>query len=162
VLATKFGLTSHSSRPAGSLDSSPASVRAAAEGSLTRPGTDRIDLYYQHRIDLCYQHRIDPATPIEDTIGAMADLVTAGKIRYAGLSQARADNIRRAHAVHPSTALQPEYSLRTRDQQTEVLPPLSRQRHHEKDETIAILPAGADRGLSLVDLRLLTCRRTGR
>ena len=114
VLATKFGLASHTGRPAGSLDSSPASVRAAVEGSLTRLGTDHIDLYYQHRVD--------PATPIEDTVGALADLVTAGKIRYVGLSEAWVDNIRRAHAVHPITALQSEYSLWTRDPQKEVLP----------------------------------------
>jgi aryl-alcohol dehydrogenase-like predicted oxidoreductase len=116
VLATKFGLTSHTGRPAGSLDSSPASVRAAVDGSLARLGTDHIDLYYQHRVD--------PATPIEDTVGALADLVTAGKIRYVGLSEAWVDNIRRAHAVHPITALQSEYSLWTRDPQQEVLPVL--------------------------------------
>ncbi|HEX5291811.1 MAG TPA: aldo/keto reductase [Streptosporangiaceae bacterium] len=116
VLATKFGLASHTGRPAGSLDSSPASVRAALEGSLARLGTDHIDLYYQHRVD--------PATPIEDTVGALADLVTAGKIRYVGLSEAWVDNIRRAHAVHPITALQSEYSLWTRDPQQEVLPVL--------------------------------------
>jgi aryl-alcohol dehydrogenase-like predicted oxidoreductase len=114
VLATKFGLTSHAGRPTGSLDSSPASVRAAVEGSLARLGTDHIDLYYQHRVD--------PATPIEDTIGAMAELVTEGKIRYLGLSEAWVDNIRRADAVHPITALQSEYSLWTRDPQKEVLP----------------------------------------
>jgi aryl-alcohol dehydrogenase-like predicted oxidoreductase len=116
VLATKFGLTSHTGRPAGSLDSSPASVRAAVEGSLARLGTDHIDLYYQHRVD--------PATPIEDTIGAMAELVTEGKIRYLGLSEAWVDNIRRADAVYPITALQSEYSLWTRDPQKEVLPVL--------------------------------------
>ena len=116
VLATKIGLASHTGRPAGSLDSSPASVRAAVEGSLARLGTDHIDLYYQHRVD--------PATPIEDTVGALADLVTAGKIRYVGLSEAWVDNIRRAHAVHPITALQSEYSLWTRDPQPEVLPVL--------------------------------------
>jgi aryl-alcohol dehydrogenase-like predicted oxidoreductase len=114
VLATKFGLASHTGRPAGSLDSSPASVRAAVEGSLTRLGTDHIDLYYQHRVD--------PATPIEDTVGAMAELVTEGKIRYLGLSEAWVDNIRRANAVHPITALQSEYSLWTRDPEQEVLP----------------------------------------
>jgi aryl-alcohol dehydrogenase-like predicted oxidoreductase len=114
VLATKFGIASHTGRPAGSLDSSPASVRAAVDGSLARLGTDHIDLYYQHRVD--------PATPIEDTIGAMAELVTAGKIRYLGLSEAWVDNIRRAHAVHPITALQSEYSLWTRDPEEEVLP----------------------------------------
>jgi aryl-alcohol dehydrogenase-like predicted oxidoreductase len=116
VLATKFGLASHTGRPAGSLDSSPASVRAAVEGSLTRLGTDHIDLYYQHRVD--------PATPIEDTVGAMAELVTEGKVRYLGLSEAWAGNIRRAHAVHPITALQSEYSLWTRDPEREVLPVL--------------------------------------
>jgi aryl-alcohol dehydrogenase-like predicted oxidoreductase len=116
VLATKFGLASHTGRAAGSPDSSPASVRAALEGSLARLGTDHIDLYYQHRVD--------PATPIEDTVGALADLVTAGKIRYVGLSEAWVDNIRRAHAVHPITALQSEYSLWTRDPQQEVLPVL--------------------------------------
>jgi aryl-alcohol dehydrogenase-like predicted oxidoreductase len=117
VLATKFGIASHTGRPAGSLDSSPASVRAAVEGSLTRLGTDHIDLYYQHRVD--------PATPIEDTIGVMAELVAEGKIRYLGLSEAWVDNIRRAHAVHPITALQSEYSLWTRDPEEEVLPVLS-------------------------------------
>ena len=86
------------------------------EGSLARLGTDHIDLYYQHRVD--------PATPIEDTVGALADLVTAGKIRYVGLSEAWVDNIRRAHAVHPITALQSEYSLWTRDPQQDVLPVL--------------------------------------
>jgi aryl-alcohol dehydrogenase-like predicted oxidoreductase len=116
VLATKFGLASHTGRAAGGPDSSPASVRAALEGSLARLGTDHIDLYYQHRVD--------PATPIEDTVGALADLVTAGKIRYVGLSEAWVDNIRRAHAVHPITALQSEYSLWTRDPQQEVLPVL--------------------------------------
>jgi aryl-alcohol dehydrogenase-like predicted oxidoreductase len=116
VLATKFGLASHTGRAAGSPDSSPASVRAALEGSLARLGTDHIDLYYQHRVD--------PATPIEDTVGALADLVTAGKIRYVGLSEAWVDDIRRAHAVHPIKALQSEYSLWTRDPQQEVLPVL--------------------------------------
>jgi aryl-alcohol dehydrogenase-like predicted oxidoreductase len=116
VLATKFGLASHTGRAAGGPDSSPASFRAALEGSLARLGTDHIDLYYQHRVD--------PATPIEDTVGALADLVTAGKIRYVGLSEAWVDNIRRAHAVHPITALQSEYSLWTRDPQQEVLPVL--------------------------------------
>jgi aryl-alcohol dehydrogenase-like predicted oxidoreductase len=116
VLATKFGIASHTGRPAGSLDSSPASVRAAVEGSLTRLGTDHIDLYYQHRVD--------PATPIEDTIGTMAELVAEGKIRYLGLSEAWVGNIRRAHAVHPIAALQSEYSLWTRDPEQEVLPVL--------------------------------------
>ena len=96
------------------LDSSPANIRTAVEGSLRRLGTDRIDLYYQHRVD--------PNTPIEDTIGAVAELVAEGKVRHIGLSEAWVDTIRRAHAVHPITALQSEYSLWTRDQEPEVLP----------------------------------------
>ncbi|MFE7173791.1 aldo/keto reductase [Streptomyces sp. NPDC057616] len=115
VLATKFGLISHTGRP-GATDSSPANIRAAVEGSLTRLGTDRIDLYYQHRVD--------PGTPIEDTIGALAELVTEGKIRHIGLSEAGPDTIRRAHAVHPITAVQSEYSLFTRDPESHVLPVL--------------------------------------
>ena len=115
VLATKFGLVSHTGRGSGTPDSSPDNIRAAVEGSLRRLGTDRIDLYYQHRVD--------PATPIEDTIGALAELVQQGKVRYVGLSEAWAGTIRRAHAVHPVTALQSEYSLWTRDQE-ELLPVL--------------------------------------
>ncbi len=115
VLATKFGLISHSGRGAGRPDSSPGSIRTAVEGSLRRLGTDRIDLYYQHRVD--------PETPIEETMGALADLVREGKIRYVGLSEAWAGTIRRAHAVHPVTALQSEYSIWTRDQD-ELLPVL--------------------------------------
>jgi aryl-alcohol dehydrogenase-like predicted oxidoreductase len=115
VLATKFGLVSHTGRGPGSADSSPDSIRTAVEGSLKRLGTDHIDLYYQHRVD--------PATPIEDTMGVLAGLVEAGKIRYVGLSEAWVDTIRRAHAVHPVTALQSEYSLWTRDQE-EILPVL--------------------------------------
>jgi aryl-alcohol dehydrogenase-like predicted oxidoreductase len=116
VLATKFGYISHTGRDAGRLDSSPASIRAAVEGSLMRLGTDHIDLYYQHRLD--------PDTPIEDTIGALAGLVAEGKIRHIGLSEAWVGTIRRAHAVHPITALQSEYSLWTRDPEEEVLPVL--------------------------------------
>ncbi|OPX11329.1 aldo/keto reductase [Mycobacterium sp. AT1] len=114
VLATKFGMVSHAGDGPGHLDSSPANIRAAVEGSLQRLDTDRIDLYYQHRVD--------PATPIEDTVGALADLVSEGKIRHIGLSEAGIDNIRRAHAVHPITALQSEYSLWTRDPEPDVLP----------------------------------------
>ena len=114
VLATKFGLVSHAGAGPWNLDSSPANVRAAVEGSLRRLGTDRIDLYYQHRVD--------PNTPIEDTIGAVAELVAEGKVRHIGLSEAWVGTIRRAHAVHPITALQSEYSLWTRDQEPEVLP----------------------------------------
>jgi aryl-alcohol dehydrogenase-like predicted oxidoreductase len=113
VLATKFGLISHDGRVPGGLDSSPDNIRTAVEGSLKRLGTDHIDLYYQHRVD--------PDTPIEDTMGALADLVQAGKIRYVGLSEAWTGTIRRAHAVHPVTALQSEYSLWTRDQE-QILP----------------------------------------
>ena len=114
VLATKFGMVSHSGREQGQLDSSPANIRTAVEGSLKRLGTDRIDLYYQHRVD--------PNTPIEDTIGTVAELIAEGKVRHIGLSEAWVDTIRRAHAVHPITALQSEYSLWTRDQEPEVLP----------------------------------------
>ncbi|MBZ3905404.1 aldo/keto reductase [Streptomyces griseiscabiei] len=116
VVATKFGFLSHTGRPAGSLDSSPASIRTAVEGSLRRLDTDYIDLYYQHRVD--------PDTPIEDTVGVLAELVAEGKIRHIGLSEAGAQTIRRAHAVHPVTALQSEYSLWTRDPEAEVLPVL--------------------------------------
>ncbi|MER7582575.1 aldo/keto reductase [Kitasatospora sp. NPDC097691] len=115
VLATKFGLVSHTGLP-GPTDSSPANIRAAVEGSLTRLGTDHIDLYYQHRVD--------QGTPIEETVGALADLVAAGKIRHIGLSESGPDTIRRAHAVHPVTAVQSEYSLFTRDPEAHVLPVL--------------------------------------
>ncbi len=116
VLATKFGLVSHAGAGPWNLDSSPANIRTAVEGSLKRLGTDRVDLYYQHRVD--------PNTPIEDTIGAVAELVGQGKVRHIGLSEAWVDTIRRAHAVHPITAVQSEYSLWTRDQEPEVLPVL--------------------------------------
>jgi aryl-alcohol dehydrogenase-like predicted oxidoreductase len=116
VLATKFGMISHGGGGPGELDSSPANIRVAVEGSLRRLDTDRIDLYYQHRVD--------PKTPIEDTVGALAELVAEGKIRHLGLSEAWVHNIRRAHAVHPITALQSEYSLWTRDQEQDVLPVL--------------------------------------
>ena len=114
VLATKFGLVSHSGGGPGVLDSSPASIRTAVEGSLKRLGTDYIDLYYQHRVD--------PNTPIEDTAGAVAELIAEGKVRHLGLSEAGPATIRRAHAVHPVTALQTEYSLWTRDPEDELLP----------------------------------------
>jgi aryl-alcohol dehydrogenase-like predicted oxidoreductase len=114
VVATKFGLVSHSGEGPGVLDSSPANIRTAVEGSLKRLGTDRIDLYYQHRVD--------PNTPIEDTVGALAELVAGGKVLHIGLSEAGPDTIRRAHAVHPIAALQTEYSLWTRDPEAELLP----------------------------------------
>ncbi|MEU2622432.1 aldo/keto reductase [Streptomyces sp. NPDC007157] len=114
VVATKFGLVSHAGGGPGVVDSSPANVKAAVEGSLKRLGTDRIDLYYQHRVDR--------STPIEETIGALAELVAEGKVRHIGLSEAGPETIRRAHAVHPVAALQTEYSLWTRDVEDEILP----------------------------------------
>jgi aryl-alcohol dehydrogenase-like predicted oxidoreductase len=114
VLATKFGRISHARGGTRLLDSSPANIRAAAEGSLRRLGTDHIDLYYQHRVD--------PGTPIEDVAGTLAELVAEGKVRHIGLSAAGPATIRRAHAVHPVAALQSEYSLWTRDPEAEVLP----------------------------------------
>ena len=114
VVATKFGLVSHAGGGPGVVDSSPTNIRAAVEGSLTRLGTDHIDLYYQHRVDR--------STPIEDTVGALAELITEGKIGHIGLSEASPTTIRRAHAVHPVAALQTEYSLWTRDPEDELLP----------------------------------------
>ncbi|MFD7205874.1 aldo/keto reductase [Streptomyces sp. NPDC059893] len=114
VIATKFGLVSHSGGGPGVIDSSAANVKAAVEGSLRRLGTDHIDLYYQHRVD--------PGTPIEETVGALAELVAEGKVRHIGLSEAGPATIRRAHAVHPVAALQTEYSLWTRDVEAEILP----------------------------------------
>jgi len=114
VLATKFGFVSHSGGGPGVIDSSPANIRVAVEGSLKRLDTDHIDLYYQHRVD--------PKVPIEDTIGTLARLVAEGKVRYIGLSEASPETIRRAHRVHPITALQTEYSLWSRDPEVELLP----------------------------------------
>lgn len=116
VLATKFGMVSHAGAGPGTLDSTPANIRTALEGSLKRLGTDYVDLYYQHRVD--------PKTPIEDTVGALAELVAEGKIRHVGLSEAGPETIRRAHAVHPVTALQSEYSLWTCDPEARTLPML--------------------------------------
>ena len=114
VLATKFGNISHRNGDVLQRDSSTENIRIAVEGSLKRLGTDHIDLYYQHRVDT--------ATPIEETVGALSDLVREGKVRYIGLSEAGPETIRRAHAVHPITALQTEYSLWTRDPEAEILP----------------------------------------
>jgi aryl-alcohol dehydrogenase-like predicted oxidoreductase len=114
VLATKFGFVSHAGGGPGVLDSSPANIRIALEGSLKRLGTDRIDLYYQHRVD--------PNTPIEDTVGALAELVAEGKVLHIGLSEAAPATIRHAHDVHPIAALQTEYSLWTRDPESALLP----------------------------------------
>jgi len=115
VLATKFGNVRDPENPSNRrIDGSPEYVRAACDASLERLGVDHIDLYYQHRVD--------KSVPIEETVGAMADLVTAGKVRRLGLSEASASTIRRAHATHPITALQTEYSLWTRDVEDEILP----------------------------------------
>jgi aryl-alcohol dehydrogenase-like predicted oxidoreductase len=116
VLATKFGNVIKGSWADGkgyAIDGSPAYVKRAAEASLRRLGVDTIDLYYQHRVD--------PRTPIEETVGAMAELVKEGKVRWLGLSEAAPETIRRAHAVHPIAALQTEYSLWTRDPEHELL-----------------------------------------
>lgn len=116
VVATKFGTILHRGDGTRGLDGSPENVRLSVEGSLTRLGTDYIDLYYQHRMD--------PNTPIEETVGALKELVEQGKIRGYGLSEAGVATIRRAHAVHPVTAVQTEYSLWTRDPEAELLPAL--------------------------------------
>lgn len=116
VLATKFGLVSHAGQGAWNLDSSPANIRTAVEGSLKRLATDHIDLYYQHRVD--------PNTPIEETAGAVAELIAEGEVRAFGLSEAGPDTIRRAHAVQPVTAVQSEYSLWTRGIEDRILPVL--------------------------------------
>ena len=114
VIATKFGTIRHRTDNTRGLDGSPENVRLSIEGSLNRLGVDHIDLYYQHRMD--------PATPIEETVGALAELIAEGKIGGYGLSEAAPATIRRAHAVHPVTAGQTEYSLWTRDPELEVLP----------------------------------------
>ncbi len=115
IVATKFGILRDPEKPEfRGISGKPDYVRDACEGSLRRLGVDVIDLYYQHRVD--------PNTPIEETVGAMAELVREGKVRFLGLSEASAENIRRAHGVHPITALQSEYSLWTRDPEEKILP----------------------------------------
>jgi aryl-alcohol dehydrogenase-like predicted oxidoreductase len=114
VIATKFGWQIDGDRRSTGLDSRPAHIREAVEGSLRRLGTDFIDLLYQHRVD--------PAVPIEDVVGAMAELVSEGKVRFLGLSEAGEATIRRAHAVHPITALQSEYSLWERNLEPRIIP----------------------------------------
>ena len=119
VIATKFARRTDQATPGdmstlGPLDGSADHVRASIDGSLQRLGTDHVDLYYQHRVD--------PNVPIEETVGAMAELVEQGKVRHIGLSEAAPETIRRAHAVHPITAVQTEYSLWTRDPEPEILP----------------------------------------
>jgi len=112
-VATKFGIGYNAERTALKVDGSPANVRRAIEGSLKRLNTDHVDLYYLHRVDL--------DTPIEDTVGAMAELVTEGKVRFLGLSEAAPETLRRAHATHPITALQTEYSLWSREPENDIL-----------------------------------------
>jgi len=117
VVATKFGIVRDPGYPERrSVNGRPEYVRQSCDGSLSRLGVDHIDLYYQHRVD--------PDTPIEETVGAMAELVARGKVRYLGLSEAAPATIRRAHAVHPISALQTEYSVWSRDPEREILPTL--------------------------------------
>ena len=112
-IATKFGIGYNADRSALAVDGSPANVRRAIEGSLKRLNVDHVDLYYLHRVD--------PDTPIEETVGAMGELVTEGKVRFLGLSEAAPATLRRGHATHPITALQTEYSLWSRDPEDELL-----------------------------------------
>ena len=112
-VASKFGIGYNADRTQLKVDGSPANVRRAIEGSLTRLGMDHVDLYYLHRVD--------PDTPIEETVGAMAELVKEGKVRFLGLSEAAPETLRRAHATHPITALQTEYSLWSREPEDEIL-----------------------------------------
>jgi len=114
VIATKFGNMRGEDGAFKGISGKPEYVKQACDASLKRLGVDHIDLYYQHRVD--------PNTPIEDTVGAMSELVRAGKVKYLGLSEAAAETIRRAHEVHPITALQTEYSLWSRDAEDDVLP----------------------------------------
>ena len=114
TLATKFGIKWDPETNTRSVDGSPAYVRECIEGSLRRLGVDHVDLYYQHRVD--------PDVPIEETVGAMGELVAEGKVRYLGLSEAGPETLRRAMAVHPISALQTEYSLWSRDPEDEILP----------------------------------------
>ena len=117
VIATKFGIVRDPDDPTKrAINGRPEYVRQSCDGSLARLGVDHIDLYYQHRVD--------PDTPIEETVGAMAELVTLGKVRFLGLSEAAPETIRRAHAVHPISALQTEYSVWSRDPEREILPTL--------------------------------------
>ena len=111
-IATKYGIRYNADRSALLVDGSPANIRRSIEGSLQRLGVDHVDLYYLHRVD--------PDTPIEETVGAMADLVSEGKVRFLGLSEAAPDTLRRAHATHPITALQTEYSLWSREPEDEL------------------------------------------
>ena len=151
VIATKFAFRFDAEGRWIGLDSSPAHIREAIEGSLRRLGTDHIDLYYQHRLD--------PNTPIEDTVGALGELVQAGKVRYIGLSEVGPGTIRRAHAVHPITAIQTEYSLWERGPEQRVIPLL----HELGIGFVAYSPAGrgflTGRIRSLKDLEETDWRR---
>jgi aryl-alcohol dehydrogenase-like predicted oxidoreductase len=118
ILATKFGVSRGEDGSWEGIKGGAAYVRAACDASLKRLGTDYIDLYFQHRLD--------PETPIEETVGAMAELVKTGKVRYIGLSEADPETIARAHSVHPISALQTEYSLWSREVEAEILPTLKR------------------------------------
>jgi aryl-alcohol dehydrogenase-like predicted oxidoreductase len=126
IVATKFGNVRGADGSFKGVNGRPDYVREACDASLKRTGFDVIDLYYQHRVD--------PQVPIEETVGAMAELVTAGKVRYLGLSEAGPATIRRAHAVHPITALQTEYSLWSRDPEDEILAIEPRARHGYRDD----------------------------
>lgn len=157
VIATKFGLVSHAGAGPDVIDSSPRNVRTAVEGSLRRLGTDHIDLLFQHRVD--------PGTPIEDTVGAMAELVAEGKVRAIGLSEAGLETVRRAHAVHPVSALQIEYSIWSRCPAEDLLPAL----RELGIGTVAYSPLGRGfltgtirnrEGLDADDFRLSTPRFT--
>ena len=114
VIATKFGFRIEDRKRASGIDGSPSNVKRVCDASLLRLGIDHIDLFYQHRVD--------PAVPIEETVGAMAGLVAAGKVRFLGLSEAGTETLRKAHAVHPITALQSEYSLWEREVENDILP----------------------------------------
>ena len=148
TVATKFGFVGGTDgKGGGSIDGRPEHVREACDGSLQRLGVDHIDLYYQHRVD--------PNVPIEETVGAMAELVQQGKVRYLGLCEASPSTIRRAHAVHPITALQTEYSLWSRDPEDELLPTV----RELGIGYVAYSPLG--RGFLTGQLRRSrTCRRT--
>jgi len=153
-LATKFGISIEpGDPPRRSIRGDGAYVHAACDVSLERLGVEHIDLYYQHRVD--------PATPIEETVGAMAELVAAGKVRHLGLSEASAATIRRAHAVHPISAVQSEYSLWTRDVEAEILPTL----RELGIALVAYSPLGrgflAGRFTSTIDLDASDWRRSG-
>ena len=128
-IATKFGFAINPDSPSDrATDGRPENARQACQGSLKRLGVDHIDLLYQHRVD--------PTVPIEETVGAMGELVDEGKVRYLGLSEASTDTIRRAHATHPITAVQSEYSLWTRDPEDEVLATLRELGHQVREPDV--------------------------